>query len=276
MVDARAEASPFQDVGSLFPGDVEPVVVCLKPDASVADALRLMASHRYSQLPVISDGHVSGIFSMWSLAQHLIDSPEIKLQNLTVVDIMEQLPSVTVEDSLDQVLAYLNQHDAVLVESSHGIQAVATSTDALNYFYRVARPFVVLQEIELGLRSIIDACVSGAQLQECVERALGKKYESRKRPLPSRLDEMSFEDYPTIISARDNWEHFEGVLGKSRELVSSRLKRIRDIRNDVMHFRGQTSVNDYQSLVGTRDWLLEKDRTRRENHCSQQPEAGPR
>jgi len=274
MVDAHAEPNPFQDVGSLFPGDVEPV--CLELDASVMDALRLMASHRYSQLPIISDGQVRGIFSMWSLTQHLIDSPEIKLQNLTVEDVMDQpLPSVTVEHSLDQVLGYLDQHDAVLVQSPHGIQAVATSTDALNYFRRVAEPFVVLQEIELGLRSLIDACVSDTQLQECVERALSKKYESGKIPLPSGLDKMSFEDYSTMITARDNWEYFAWVFGKNRALFQSRLQLVRKIRNHVMHFR-EISVNDHQSLLSTRNWLLAKDRARKESHCNQQPETGPR
>ncbi len=274
MVDAHAEPNPFQDVGSIFPGDVE--LVCIEPYTPVADALRLMASHRYSQLPVIFGGRVRGVFSMWSLVHHLIDSPGLAPQDLTVEDIMEQLPSVTVQDSLEQVLEYLNQHDAVLVESPHGIQAVATSTDVLNYFYRVARPFVLLQEIELALRSLIDACVSDAQLQECVERALGKKYESDNRVLPSRLDEMTFEEYRTIISARGNWKHFDGVLGRSRELVASKLERIREIRNHVFHFRGQISVIDHQTLVATRNWLFDKDRSRRESRCSQQPETGPR
>ena len=272
MVDARAESNPFQEVGSLFPGDVEPV--CVEPDTPVADALRLMASRRYSQLPVISAGQVRGIFSMWSLTQHLIDAPEVKIQDLTVEDVMDQpLPSVTVEHSLDQVLGYLDQYDAVLVQSPRGIQAVATSTDALNYFRRVAQPYVLLQEIELGLRSLIDACVSDVQLQECINRALSKLYESKKDPLPSSLDKMSFEDYSTMITARDNWEHFEWIFGKNKQLLITRLQLVRTIRNQVMHFR-EISVNDHQSLVSTRNWLLGKDRARKESRCNQQPETG--
>ena len=47
------------------------------------------------------------------------------MQDLPVEDVMEQLPTVTVDDNLDTVLEQLERHDAVLVSSPHGLQAVA-------------------------------------------------------------------------------------------------------------------------------------------------------
>jgi hypothetical protein len=170
---------------------------------------------------------------------------------------MESLPVVTVDDSLDLVLEHLDRHDAVLVESPHGVQAIATGTDVLNYFYRIARPFVLLQEIELALRALIEVSVSDAELGQCIEHALSKKYEGRGE-LPAQLRDMTFEEYRSIVSAKENWGFFDGVLGRNRELVASKLEQIRRIRNDVFHFRDPVSVFDYETLAAARYWLFDK------------------
>lgn len=163
---------------------------------------------------------------------------------------------VTVDDPLDVVLEHLNRHDAVLVGSPHGPQAIATATDVLNYFYGIARPFVLLQEIELALRGLIDACVTEPELQQCIDRALRSKYQPRQPP--ARLHDMTFEDYRTIVSAKDNWRFFEGVLGRHRAVVESKLEQVRRIRNDVFHFRDSVSVIDHETLAATRYWLFDK------------------
>lgn len=251
---------PFQNVGRVFPGEVN--LTSIDPSTTVTEALRIMVTNRFSQLPVISNGVVRGVFSHWSLAHHLLDSPKLAPHDLFVEDVMEPLPYVTVQDSLDTVLEHLNRHDAVLVTSPHGLQAVATATDVLNYFDRVARPFVLLQEIELSLRALLGYCLTDAELHACAGHALRSKYGGDASRIPSRLEDMSFEEYRTIISAKENWPHFEGVLGRSRELVASKLARVRDIRNSIFHFRDPISVFDHETLSTTRNWLLDKTRTR--------------
>jgi predicted transcriptional regulator len=136
MADDRSASSPFHDVGCIFPDDVE--LCWVEPSTTVAEALRLMAPNRYSQVPVIADGRVRGVFSLWSLAQQLLAAPNLAPLELAVEDVMERIPAVTVDDPLDLVLEHLNRHDAVLVDSPHGLQAIATGTDVLNYFYRIA------------------------------------------------------------------------------------------------------------------------------------------
>jgi len=126
MNDDSSDGSPFHDVGSIFPGDID--LVSVEPSTTVAEALRLMAPNRYSQVPVIGDGRVRGVFSLWSLAHHLMDAPNVSPHDLFVEDVMEQIPDVTVDDPLDRVLEHLNRHDAVLVKSPHGVQAITTGT----------------------------------------------------------------------------------------------------------------------------------------------------
>jgi len=252
--------NPFHDVGTIFPGEV--TVVSVTPQTPAGEALKLMLEKRYSQLPVVENGEVMGVFSLWSLAQHLSLSPGIKVQNvlqdLEVGELMEQLPKVTVKESIHSILSLLERHDALLVDSPHGLQAVATASDVLRYFYRVARPFILLQEIELALRNLIELCAPGDKLKETTDRALVKTYEARKWAVPTSLKAMSFEDYRAIITCSANWPVFEGLLGHNRDLVSAKLERLREIRNEVFHFRSDISLLDHQHLATSRDWLLGK------------------
>jgi CBS domain-containing protein len=252
--------SPFHDVGSVFPGEVR--IVSVTPQTPAGDALKLMLEKRFTQLPVMENGEVLGVFSLWSLAQNLVLSPGIKVENLLksmeVGELMEQLPKVTVKESVHSILGLLERHDAVLVDSPHGLQAVATSSDVLRYFYKVARPYILLQEIELALRNLIELCAPDEKLKECVDRALAKSYEARYWSVPTNLKEMSFEDYRAIIICSANWPVFEALLGHNRDLVSAKLERLREIRNEVFHFRSDISLLDHQHLATSRDWLLGK------------------
>lgn len=250
----------FHEVGKLFPEEVSPVTVT--PETTVRQALRLMQANRYSQLPVVSDGELRGIFSLWSLARLVeqVSSSKLDPLDIPVEDAMEWVPTVTVHDTLDSVMSRLEEHETLVVNSPHGIQAVATPVDVLRYFYRIAKPFVLIQEIELSLRALISVCARGSELDACIDRSLRAKYESWKKPVPRTLEDMTFEDYRSIITSKDNWPVFEGTLGQNRLLAASKLERIRDLRNAVFHFRDELSVLDYQTLVAERNWLLDKTR----------------
>ena len=179
-------------------------------------------------------------------------------QDLEVGELMEQLPTVTVKDSVHSILSLLDRHDALLVDSPHGLQAVITSIDVLQYFYRVARPFILIQEIELALRNLIELCAPGQSLQGCINLALAKNFEKRKRPVPTNLNDMTFGNYQTIITCSDNWPVFEALLGRNLDLVSAKLERLREIRNKVFHFQSDITLLDHQHLATSRDWLLGK------------------
>jgi len=258
MDDRHRDLGQFHDVGKLFPEDTP--LESVTPDATVAQALQVMLENHYSQLPVVEDGHVRGVFSLWSIARHLESSPKVQMHGLAVEDVMESLPTVTVDHSLHDLLSLLDRHEAVLVGSPRVLQAIATPSDVLRYLYGVARPFVLLGEIELALRALISECAPGPKLQECIDRSIARSSQSRGQPIPTKLESMTFEDYKNIVGAKENWPLFEGVLGRNRELVLSKLSGIQRIRNAVFHFRDDVSVVDHQTLAATRDWLLSKSR----------------
>ncbi len=245
----------FETVEHVIPGEYD--VVAIPSATRASEALQTMLEHRYSQIPVVDGDRLVGVFSLWSLATHLHNSPEVAIGTLEVGDLVQSLPTVTVEDSLHSVLDLLYTHEALLVNSPQGLQAVTTAWDFLDYFYKIARPYVLLREVELALRELIRRCAPAHQLGAAIEAALAKKYEMLEKPLPSLLDEMTFDEVRAIIDNKTNWPLFEGILGRNRLLVSSKLKMLREIRNDVFHFRSEhLSIMQYKALAGAREWLL--------------------
>lgn len=261
MAEPVPDLNSFHETGNLFPGEVE--VVSVGPQTTVGEALRTMLAARFSQLPVVDDGEVRGIFSLQSLAQLVASEVDVKIHELPVSDVMEFVPSMTVRDSLHSLLPLLEQHEAVLVQSPLGLQAVATPSDALRYLYRVAKPFVLVGEIELSLRALIAASVPGVLLTKCIDNSIRKMYEKQEREVPTTLDAMSFEDLRSLVTSGRNWPYFEGTLGKNRALIASKLERIRTLRNDVFHFRSTLTAPDLQDLAAMRDWLRDKARVAR-------------
>lgn len=255
------EGSPFHEVGNLFPDDVTPPET-VTGETPVGEALRLMLQERYSQLPVVEHERVIGMFSLWSVARHLEQMPGIPIQDVPVREVMDRdVVSATVTDSLDSLLHLLQEHEAVLVSSPHGLQAIVTPTDALLYFYGVAHPFVLLQEIEMALRCLMEACVTEGQLAGAIDASLRKQCEAQDRPVPTTLDQLTMDQYRSLITCKSNWSLFERAFGPRQDLVAARLLAVRDLRNEILHFRRDTrslSTLDYQRLVDARGWLLER------------------
>lgn len=74
---------------------------------------------------------------------------------------------------------------------------------------------------------------------------------------------MTFNDYIQIIGDGRNWPHFEVVFGTGaadwqRKRTAERLKEVRDLRNDVFHFKRRLLPEDIDTLQTQRRWLQMK------------------
>lgn len=255
--DPSAPAPLRHLVGALFPGEIRlGVVDC---ESSVRDALREMTERRYSQLLVTEANKFCGVFSLWDLARALLDAPDEALTELRIRDLMDTgVPTVKVTDSLDHVLVLMREHESLPVVSPHGPQAVVTRTDVLDYFHRIARRFLLVEDIERTLRELISACVPDDRLAECATVALAHKYEQEDRPPPLLLHEMTFQDCVSLIDNKQNYgAFFEKAVGL-RSFLKARLGRAASLRNDVFHFRREITSGDLDNLRHIRDWLAEK------------------
>jgi predicted transcriptional regulator len=251
----------FHRINRVLPIDQAPLKV--QPDCRARDAIALMAEHRYSQVPVVSGDKVLGVFSYRSFAEDVARTTldELNQQkcapgDLAVIEYLEQFEFARVTDEMSKVFEAIDRDDGVLVGDPEKLLGVLTPMDFLRYLHRVANPFVVLSEIELALRALIRIALHPDDLAAVAKRALESIYQGRMDELPLVLEEMTFEDYRSLLDFGETWNHFEPFFGTARKRVSGKLKEVRVIRNDVFHFRREITAADQKTLTTHRSWLL--------------------
>jgi hypothetical protein len=229
----------------------------ISPDTRASDALKLMRELGYSQLPVVHNGEVVGVFSHRSFADGVLDlegEQKLRAEQLPVLDFVEQLPFAEPNAEADGILDLLDRDNAVLVGSAKALVGIATPMDALRYFYRLTSAFLILQEIERALRLILASVFSDDDLERAVALSM-PPYRPEQGRAPKRVEDLSFGDYVGLIGNRETWAQLQDVFGTSRELVLAKLRPINQLRNEAFHFRRDLVKEDYDRLMAARGWL---------------------
>ncbi len=228
--------------------------------ASVNQALLMMKKSGFSQLPVVEGESVLGVFSYRSLALGILQLGKVKSEigDLPVEEFVEKLPYARVTDEFNAIFDWLDRNDAVLIGEPDRLQGIVTAIDVLRYLYGVASPFVLIAEIEISLRALISLAVDEALLVDCAKRTLASKYGENRIPLT--LSHMEFNDYVQLLGHGDNWKYFAPVFGGMRETLRAKLEDIRDLRNDIFHFKREITWEDHERLAQHRDWTLMRAR----------------
>lgn len=246
----------FHVIRRIVPKDQD--VQFVPPDATARDAIAKMNAHGYSQLPVESDGVVQGIFSYRAFALEAMrysDSRE-DLGALRVKEFLahEKRAFAPFQEHYQNTIEILDRNDCVIVSGPHNLEAILTPMDVLRYLDTIVEHYVIIGEIERTLRSVAKAALSTeAEVQGAIERALSSKYNAET--MPQGLDDLTFNDLATLICDGRNWNKFRPILGEARKRTLSRLKRVREIRNDLFHFRGELSGDKKDDLASCRRWL---------------------
>ncbi len=246
----------FHMVNRILPEDQ--VVRSVSPDTTAGDALQLLQKHGYSQLPVVEGASVLGLFSYRAFALEIANSNDPKLDaiSLPVEDFLDhdKPEYAQLSDEFRGLISILDAKDSVVVSGPEKLLAILTPMDVLRYLYSVANGFVLIEEIEGTLRALIREAVPDPEtFSACVATALSSKYKDGE--LPQRVEELDFDGYIGLLRDGRNWPHFQSVFGSTRDRVRGKLEPIRDLRNDVFHFRRELSAEDHQQLSACRDWL---------------------
>jgi len=252
----------FHRVNRIIPEHQE--LVTVDPSCPASDAIALMLKHGYSQVPVIANGNVLGVFSFRSFAREAVGGTtedwvrsKSSPGELAVDEFLEQWSFARVQDDMVQVFGAVNEDGGILIGTPERLIGILTPTDTLDYLYHVASPFVLLSEIELALRVLINSALDDDQLIEAAKRCLKSVYGS-ENAVPTSVKQMTFDNYQSLISFGENWIHFEVVFGGTRPRTQAKLKQISAIRNDVFHFKREIGMSDHEVLVTHRNWLLSK------------------
>jgi predicted transcriptional regulator len=214
---------PTHRIARLASANRQPVSV--KPDSTIQHTVTLMMTHDYSQLPVMtSTRDVKGMVSWKSIGSRLA----LKRPCQTARDCMDIAREVSVEDSLFSAISAVSECDYVLVRAKdEQICGIITASDLTEQFQKLAEPFLLIGEIENGVRRILHSKFTKEELSAV------KTPEDKERAIEA-ISDLTFGEYIRLLEAEAGWQKIK--LEVDRVEFTKRLHEIREIRNDVMHF----------------------------------------
>lgn len=198
--------------------------LAIAPDAPLQQAVTQMLAKNYSQLPVMTGTReVKGLVSWRSIGSRLA----LKRPCLTGKDCMEDVPVLASDEPLLSAISVIAERDCVLVQApDKTICGIVTAADLTDQFRLLAEPFLLVGEVERGIRRILHGKFSAKELEEA-------KVPGDEREVSSLAD-LSFGEYVRLLQEESRWKRLG--LEVDRVEFCKGLERVRDLRNDVMHF----------------------------------------
>jgi CBS domain-containing protein len=210
-------------------------VVSVKPTDSYEHAVTLMMQWDFSQIPVIEgDSYLRGAVTWRSVARMYAFGHAPSLANATE----QEVQIVHTHDDLLATLPVVTAYDYVLVRNEHGhICGIVTTADLALQFENVARPFFTIGEIERRLRQCLAPVFDGDPAVQAATRGQA-----------DRVDGMMFGNYLTLLRQPQCWRRL-GWPVVDQGLFVTLLNDVREIRNEVMHFRPTAlTAGQYEQL----------------------------
>ena len=184
----------------------------------------------FSQLPVMTDGrNPRGVVSWKSIAQYMALGVKIGCA-ADCMDPYEPFLEVRSDSSLFEAIPVVMRHDFVLVRGRENrITGIITQTDLTELFRDLTQPFLILNEIENMLRDLISRSFTIESIRRFCETSISR----RGHPVET-VEDMNFGEYIFLLDNPERWQTL-GIL-VDRGVFCSQLNRVRELRNDTMHF----------------------------------------
>lgn len=219
---ATPYADPTYRISKLAAANNAPLTVA--PDASLSEAATKMLTHGYSQLPVMNGREVKGVVSWTSIGTRLA----LGGKSSRVRELMDQAQEIRADASMFQAIPIIVQHQYVLVRAADNrISGIVTSSDLSLQFQLLAEPFLMLSEIENHIRRLIGSKFSQAELVQARDPGATDRR-------VNRVEDLAFGEYLRLLENPERWTKLG--LAIDRATFCKQLDRVREIRNEVMHF----------------------------------------
>jgi CBS domain-containing protein len=216
-------ADPTYRTSKLAAANKKPVSVT--PDATVQEVTTLMLTNDFSQLPVMSgERDVKGVVGWTSIGTRLA----LGKQGALARELMDPHHEIRADSSLFQAIPIIVEHQYVLIRGSDNrITGIVTASDLSLQFQQLAEPFLLLGEIENHIRRILSDKFSNEQLA-----AIRDPGDTERNVMG--VADLTFGEYVRLLENSERWQQLQ--LAIDRATFCKQLDRIREIRNDVMHF----------------------------------------
>jgi CBS domain-containing protein len=237
---------PIQRIKILPSSNKEPLSI--SKDSTLKEAITLMMMHNYSQLPVMNGPRsVVGYVSWETIGYALTNGqnlPEIKYYtNSDVTKLSYETPL------LDAISIIIEKGFVLVFKQDNTISGILTIADISAQFLSVTEPFILLEQIENHIRQILDKKFLVTDLKEfCKIGEIERDIEF--------IDDLNFGDYILIVGKPENWDKLN--LSIERLPFIKQLDKIRQIRNDVMHFDPEGITKEQKDdLIKMSKFLME-------------------
>jgi CBS domain-containing protein len=228
---------------------------------SVREALITMVQYDYSQLPVInSEGNLIGIISDQSISRnmYLLDE-KISILNLPVNHCLDDPITLPPEADVFEALDRLENTFAIVIVEGKKPIGIITDYDTTHFFRDLTEGLILVRDIEEMLRQFIESIYpTEAALNKALVIFLGSKNNNASEP-KKPYDQMTFGNYQYFVTHDEIWPSFENVF-YSKELFFQHMDQVRNIRNQLAHFRGRPDTIQYEALKKARTWLSNRPR----------------
>ena len=222
-------------------------LVSVSSTATLQEAVTLMMTRNYSQLPVMNGTRdVRGVISWKSIGARLaanISSGEVR----SFMDAAEVLP---IDSSLFAGIPIIADHGYVLIRAENKeLTGIVTASDIAFQFEDISKPFLLLAEIENQLRSLINRKLNKADIKKAnADEFLAPDF--------GGVHALTFANCVAALSHPENWDKLN--FGMDRKIFCAELAEINKIRNAVMHFNpdppnedAMRRLHDVSNLLGT-------------------------
>lgn len=222
-VPCRVTDDPTSRIGRLPAANRPPLSIA--PDAEVAEAITLMLQNDYSQLPVMTgERDVKGMFSWKSLGSRLALGRACG----KVREFMETAYDISADASLFEAIQQIVLRECVLVrDNTRRVTGIVTTADLGLQFAQLGEPFLLLGQIENHVRTLIAEKFTKAEL------AAARDPSDPGREIEDVAD-LTLGEYVRLLENPTRWKKLG--IRVDRKIFIEELKRVLEIRNDVMHF----------------------------------------
>lgn len=210
------------------------VPLSVPPDAPITQAITLMLTNDFSQVPVMrNERDPKGLVSWKSIGtQQAVSRTRCEFAR----DGMERVEVVSIKESLFTVIPLIARQDCVLVrDETNVITGIVTAFDISEHLQSFAEPFWRLEDLENYLRLLLDSHLGREQFEE-----LNRGRKSRGLPDATTVDDLAFGEYVELVAA--HWDRFNLALDRTKFIAE--LRRANEIRNQLMHFRRARDLDD--------------------------------
>jgi hypothetical protein len=193
------------------------------------------------------NGNLRGIITEATINRTYYHVQEkISLLALPVTHCQTRPVTISPNSDVFEALDLLKNEGSIVVVEDDKPVGILTHFDTTNFFRDVSEGLILVEDIEVTLRQYIESAFpSEDEMQQAIKSALGQERD---------YHHLSFWHQMKVVMAESNWEKFQPVF-QSKDLFSLLLNQVRQIRNQLAHFRGRLDLVQQDALLRARDWL---------------------